>query len=59
MSRRLEERIAHLEIQVKRNEEWNSIPESQKPTSRGRWEQMGSQAKNQESRRLGWPNRGY
>ena len=59
MSRRLEERIAHLEIQVKRNEEWNAIPEFQKPTSRGRWEQMGNKAKNQESRRLGWPNRGY
>jgi len=54
--RALQERIAHLEIDVKRNQEWNNIPESQKPTSRGRWEQMASEEKNQESRRLGWPN---
>jgi hypothetical protein len=53
--RQLEERLAHLEIEVKMNREWNEIPESLKPTSKGRWEQMKGELKTQESRRLGWP----
>jgi len=53
--RQLEERLAHLEIEVKMNREWNEIPESLKPTSKGRWEQMKGELKAQESRRLGWP----
>ena len=54
--RQLEERIRHLEIKVSREREWNEIPESLKPTSKGRWDQMTRERKNQESRRLGWPN---
>ena len=53
--RQLEERLAHLEIEVKMNREWNEIPESLKLTSKGRWEQMKGELKTQESRRLGWP----
>jgi len=53
--RQLEERIAHLEIEVKMEREWNQIPEQLKPTSKGRWEQMKGELKAQESRRLGWP----
>ncbi len=53
--RQLEERLAHLEIEVKMNREWNEIPESLKPTSKGRWEQRKGELKIQESRRLGWP----
>jgi hypothetical protein len=53
--RQLEERIAHLEIEVKSEREWNEIPESLKPTSKGRWDQMAGELKAQESRRLGWP----
>ena len=53
--RQLEERIAHLEIEVKMEREWNQIPEELKPTSKGRWEQMKGELKAQESRRLGWP----
>ena len=54
--RQLEERISHLEIEVRREREWNEIPESLKPTSKGRWDQMTRERQNQESRRLGWPN---
>jgi hypothetical protein len=53
--RQLEERIAHLEIEVKMEREWNQIPEELKPTSKGRWNQMAEELKAQESRRLGWP----
>ncbi len=53
--RQLEERISHLEIEVKMEREWNQIPEELKPTSKGRWEQMKGELKAQESRRLGWP----
>jgi hypothetical protein len=53
--RQLEERIRHLEIEVKMQREWNEIPESLKPTSKGRWDQMAEELKAQESRRLGWP----
>jgi hypothetical protein len=53
--RQLEERIAHLEIEVKMERGWNQIPEQLKPTSKGRWEQMKGELKAQESRRLGWP----
>lgn len=53
--RQLEERLRHLEIEVRSEREWNQIPESQKPTSKGRWDQMKQEQKNQESRRLGWP----
>ena len=53
--RQLEERITHLEIEVKMEREWNQIPEQLKPTSKGRWEQMKGELKAQESRRLGWP----
>jgi hypothetical protein len=53
--RQLEERIRHLEIEVKMQREWNEIPESLKPTSKGRWDQMTGELKAQESRRLGWP----
>jgi hypothetical protein len=53
--RELEERLRHLEIDMKSQREWDNIPESQKPTSKGRWEQMANEQKNQESRRLGWP----
>lgn len=53
--RQLEERIAHLEIEVKSQQEWDQIPESLKPTSKGRWDQMAGELKAQESRRLGWP----
>ena len=53
--RQLEERIAHLEIEVKMEREWNQIPEQLKPTSKGRWEQMKGELKARESRRLGWP----
>jgi hypothetical protein len=53
--RQLEERLAHLEIEVKMNREWDEIPESLKPTSKCRWEQMKGELKAQESRRLGWP----
>ena len=51
--RQLEERLAHLEIEVKMNREWDEIPESLKPTSKGTWEQMKGELKAQESRRLG------
>jgi hypothetical protein len=54
--RQLEERIAHLEIEIKMQQEWNEIPESLKPTSEGRWEQMKCELQAQESRRLGWPS---
>ena len=50
------EKIEHLKIDLKREREWNQIPESLKPTSKSRWNQMGQEEKNQESRRLGWPN---
>jgi len=53
--RQLEERLRHLEIEVRSEREWNQIPESQKPTSKSRWDQMKQEQKNQESRRLGWP----
>jgi hypothetical protein len=53
--RQLEERIAHLEIEVKMEREWNQIPEELKPTSKGRWDQMTGELKAHESRRLGWP----
>mgnify|MGYP000678022345 FL=1 len=53
--RQLEERLHHLEIEVKMEREWNQIPEQLKPTSKGRWEQMKGELKAQESRRLGWP----
>jgi len=53
--RQLEERIRHLEIEVKMQREWNKIPQSLKPTSKGRWDQMAEELKTQESRRLGWP----
>ena len=55
--KRLEERIAHLELDVKYEQEWNEIPDSLKPTSKGRWNQMRDEMKTQESRRLGFPNR--
>lgn len=54
--RKLEERIAHLELDVKYEHEWNVIPDSLKPTSKGRWNQMKNEGKDQESRRLGFPN---
>jgi len=53
--RQLEERLRHLEIEVKMESEWNQIPESLKPTSKSRWDQMAGELKAQESRRLGWP----
>jgi len=55
-NRKLEEHISHLEIDLQYEKEWNDIPESQKPTSKGRWEQMAAEQKVNESRRLGWPN---
>jgi hypothetical protein len=45
--RQLEERIAHLEIEVKMEREWNQIPEELKPTSKGRWNQMAEELKAQ------------
>ena len=54
--KRLEERIAHLELDVKYENEWNEIPEGLKPTSKSGWNQMRDEAKAQESRRLGFPN---
>lgn len=56
-NKRLEERIAHLELDVKYEREWNLIPEELKPTSKSRWDQIRDEAKTQESRRLGFPNR--
>lgn len=55
--RKLEERIIHLELDVKYEQEWNEIPEALKPTSKSRWNQMKNEAKTQESRRLGFPSR--
>ena len=52
--RQLEERLRHLEIEVKMEREWNQIPEALKPTSKGRWDQMAGELKAQESRRLGF-----
>lgn len=54
--KKLEERIVHLELDTKYENEWNKIPEDLKPTSKGRWNQMKNDAKAQESRRLGWPS---
>lgn len=54
--RQLEERVTHLEIDQKWEKEWESFPDSQKPTSKGRWDQMKEEVKLQESRRLGFPN---
>ena len=56
-NKKLEERIAHLELDVKYEQEWNAIPDSLKPTSKSRWNQMRDDMKTQESRRLGFPNR--
>lgn len=53
--RQIEERLEHLEIDAKYDREWNSIPESMKPTSKGRWEQIKNELKGQASRRLGFP----
>ena len=55
-NRKLEERVAHLEIDVEYEKEWNKIPDSLKPTSKGRWDQMRDNKKTQESRRLGFPS---
>ena len=52
--RQLEEKLRHLEIEVRMEREWNQIPESLKPTSKSRWDQMAGELKAQESRRLGW-----
>ena len=54
--RQLEEKIRHLEIEVKMNEEWNNTPESQRLLSKGRFNQIKQEMKGQESRRLGFPN---
>ena len=55
-NRKLQEQIDHLKIEIEYEKEWNSIPESLKPTSKGRWEQMCNERKTQASRRLGFPN---
>ena len=41
----LEYRITQLEIDVRREREWNDIPESLKPTSKSRWDQMSRKTK--------------
>lgn len=53
MNNTLEARIAALEIQVRRNSEWNDIPESLKPTSKGRWNQLVEKEQAKEARKLG------
>ena len=57
--RQLEERLRHLEIEIKAERQWNNIPDPLKPTSKGRWDQMTEELKTQESRRLSWPSNYY
>ena len=57
--RQLEERLRHLELEIKAERQWNNIPDPIKPTSKGRWDQMTEELKTQESRRLGWPSNNY
>ncbi|MFW6312012.1 MAG: hypothetical protein ACOC1K_07240 [Nanoarchaeota archaeon] len=52
-NRELEEKIEHLRIDLDSEKEWNSIPESLKPTSKSRWDQMTNEKKTNVSRRLG------
>lgn len=54
--RKLQEQVDHLKIEMESEREWNKIPKSQKPTSKGRWDQMKNERKGQASRRLGFPN---
>lgn len=58
--RKLQESIEHLKIEVQYQKEWNNIPESLKPTSKGRWDQIMKEEQLQVSRKLGFPNsRGF
>lgn len=57
--RLLEERIAHLEVDIKMDREWNDTPKSRMLLSKGRFEQIRQEMKSQESRRLGFPKNKY
>ena len=56
---RLKEGIAYLRINIRYEFEWINIPKAIKPTSKGRWNQMRNEQKENQSRRLGWPSRGF